>query len=83
MCIKTHDYTVLKIQGTHFESQLLKCGNSKRPKLYAMQEYVLDLHTIVAFFQSFVNAYCEWEKKGFQKVRIVMLRSLKWYLGRL
>ena len=80
MRVRTRNYTVvLEIQVTHFESQLLKCGNSKRPKLcYAG---VLDLHTIVAFFQSFVNAYCEWEKKGFQKVRIVMVRSLKWYIG--
>ena len=36
---------------------------------YCYYAGVLDLHTIVAFFQSFVNAYCEWEKKGIQRVR--------------
>ena len=30
---------------------------------YIRYARVLDLHTIVAFFQSFVNAYCEWEKR--------------------
>ena len=30
---------------------------------YCYYAGVLDLHTIVAFFQSFVNAYCEWEKR--------------------
>ena len=34
---------------------------------YCYYAGVLDLHTIVAFFQSFVNAYCEWEKRGFKE----------------